>query len=48
MTKYSIHIHPTGEVFLEEGFYTQAELEKILECIERQNKHIQQAMEPSK
>jgi hypothetical protein len=48
MSENEIKIHSTGQVFIEQGWYTPEYLKTILECIERQNKHIQQAMEPSK
>ena len=37
--KITINVYPTGQVYLEKEWYTEEDLRKILDAIERQNKH---------
>jgi hypothetical protein len=44
MSEYEVKTYPTGKVFLDEGWYTEEDLRKILGAIDRQNKHIKESM----
>jgi hypothetical protein len=44
MSEFIYETYPTGGVFMEERFYTFAELRDLLKAEEIMNRHLQQAM----
>jgi len=44
MSEYTINTYPTGRVFLDEGWYTEEDLRKIQDALDRQNKHIKESI----
>ena len=42
--KLTYNTYPTGRVYLDEGWYTEDDLRKIQDALERQNKHIKESM----
>ena len=42
--KITYNTYPTGRVYLDEGWYTEDDLRKIQDALERQNKHTQSLM----
>ncbi|KKN49412.1 hypothetical protein LCGC14_0643020 [marine sediment metagenome] len=47
-TRYEHKVYSTGSFFIKEGFYTEEEIRKLLECFQSRDKALRQSIKPIK